>query len=391
MATPTITVEIAFASAPLAVTQVWANVTDYVDAIWLRRGRQTELARVEAGRLRLTLDNADGRFSPLNTQSPYYPNVIPSRRVRVSATWNSVTYRLFTGFIDAWPPEWGGGLLGTVEISATDAFKRFTKSKLTTTRSQETVTARITGVLTTLGWNPAEASIATSQSFIQSGAWTQQTALSIFLEAAETENGAFFINGAGVATFQNRYHRLTNTRSTTSQATFGDGTSELPYQQVQLLYDDLNIYNDVQITRTGGTTQIASDAASQVKYFVGSYTRTLPILTDNEANDAANWILYTSKEADIRARALTVSGYDDDALWPHVLGLEISDLVTVRKRPPGSSDTIDRSTYIESVEHTIGLDSSWTTTYQLSPASAGSWFVLDDPTRGRLDFNALAY
>src|SRR5215213_3092239 len=107
MSFPTITVEIAFATAPLAVTPTWTDVTAYVKSIpQIRRGRQNALTGIEAGTAVVVLDNRTRRFDPTYASGAYYPNVLPGRKIRISAVYNSTTYYLFTGFIDTWPPEW---------------------------------------------------------------------------------------------------------------------------------------------------------------------------------------------------------------------------------------------------------------------------------------------
>src|SRR5690348_3697709 len=65
--------------------------------ISIRRGRQDETGQIQAGECTVTLDNADGSLSPENASSPYYPNVLPGRRLRVSAVWEGITYYLFYG------------------------------------------------------------------------------------------------------------------------------------------------------------------------------------------------------------------------------------------------------------------------------------------------------
>jgi hypothetical protein len=111
---PQITVRIAFGNAPFdAISSlVWTDISAYVwlennpggQAIAITRGRQFELDKVQAGTLTLVLDNRDRRFDPDNAASPYYPNVIPTRRVNVRATWNSITYDLYTGYVESWVP-----------------------------------------------------------------------------------------------------------------------------------------------------------------------------------------------------------------------------------------------------------------------------------------------
>ena len=63
------------------------DITAYAREASTHRGAQRELERIEAGTASVTLDNRDGRFTPLNTDSPYYPFILPMRRVRIGAEW----------------------------------------------------------------------------------------------------------------------------------------------------------------------------------------------------------------------------------------------------------------------------------------------------------------
>ena len=109
MANPTEIIEIAFTTTPDDPSPVWVDVTQWAQVgsgISVTRGRQDEHSEVSPSTCTLTLDNSDGRFTPGRTGSPYYPNVKKGRRIRVSVTHNSVTYRRFTGYIDEWPVNW---------------------------------------------------------------------------------------------------------------------------------------------------------------------------------------------------------------------------------------------------------------------------------------------
>jgi hypothetical protein len=123
MAYPTLLVQIAFGDPPLTAlaSNTWTDVTAYVVSIHTRRGRADPLGRVEAGTAQLVLDNSDRRFDPTYTGSPYYPNVVPMKKIRISATYSAVTYRIYTGYIESWPPDWPGGLDATTTIGCADA------------------------------------------------------------------------------------------------------------------------------------------------------------------------------------------------------------------------------------------------------------------------------
>jgi len=62
------------------------DITTYVREASTHRGAQRELERIEAGTASVTLDNQDGRFTPFDSGSPYFPNILPMRRIRIMAT-----------------------------------------------------------------------------------------------------------------------------------------------------------------------------------------------------------------------------------------------------------------------------------------------------------------
>jgi hypothetical protein len=118
---PDFAVEIAFDSLPTADIQTWSDVTPYLREIGIRRGRNNELGRVEAGTLDLLLDNRTSRFNPENTASPYYPDVLPKKQVRVWARSGATERLLFTGFTMGFPQEWPHtGKDAIVRLAATD-------------------------------------------------------------------------------------------------------------------------------------------------------------------------------------------------------------------------------------------------------------------------------
>jgi len=123
MAWPTLTLRVAFASDPMDATPVWTTITGDVRRIRIRRGRNHELDRMEAGTMMLELKNFHGNYWPLNAGSIHSPNVLPAKRVDFSATYNAVDYPLYTGFIEDWNPDWleeTGGLLPIVNPDCVD-------------------------------------------------------------------------------------------------------------------------------------------------------------------------------------------------------------------------------------------------------------------------------
>src|SRR4030067_484473 len=51
------------------------------------------------GHAMFTLVNENGRFSPQNSSSPYYPNIVPGKALTLEATYSGISYPLFKGRI----------------------------------------------------------------------------------------------------------------------------------------------------------------------------------------------------------------------------------------------------------------------------------------------------
>ncbi|HEY1179929.1 MAG TPA: carbohydrate binding domain-containing protein [Phytomonospora sp.] len=79
--------EVAFSTDPDAPSPAWVDLSPRVhlpSGITNRRGRGDEFDTSQPGTLQITLENLDGALSPDNTASPYYPNVLPRRRCRLT-------------------------------------------------------------------------------------------------------------------------------------------------------------------------------------------------------------------------------------------------------------------------------------------------------------------
>jgi len=80
-------VEVAFSSDPNTATPAFVDLTSRARldrGIDITRGRSDEFDAVQAGRCSLTFDNTDGALTPGLASSPYYPNVKPQNRIRVT-------------------------------------------------------------------------------------------------------------------------------------------------------------------------------------------------------------------------------------------------------------------------------------------------------------------
>jgi hypothetical protein len=385
---PTVTVECAFASAPGALSPTYTDITDYVLSFQTRRGRSDELQPYSAGTASIVLNNQDGRFDPTNASSPYSPNVLPMKLLRIRSVWSATTYYQFTGFVDAWSPSWPTNKQDVLTVTATDAFKVLTQTRYAnaadTPEPMETIATRVGKILTV-------ASVGASYQVSTTRVASEQIdsdALSLLQALEQTEGGSMFIDEQGLLRFEDRHYRANN--KLTVQATFGDGdTSELPYTELTPVFDETQVINDASITASKAvnaldTPAVYQDSASIIAYLDRSVTKDLLFYDANQCADYAWYLVQRFKTPMLRFDSLAFEPATFSTTgWPQALGRVIGDLIRVIRRTPGGN-TIDQQVHIDSIAHSFDAASlQWTTTWGLSPkASAVSGWRLDDAVNG---------
>ncbi len=397
MSLPTRTVEVQFTSG------VWTDVSSYLTVpLSTSRGSnrvQSPIVRYQAGTGTVRLKNSDRRFDPTNLAGPYVSGgksqVTPMRPVRIRATWNAVTYEVWRGFADMWDVEWFDPNYSVTTVQASDGFKVLTnrrRAAVAPVGAGEDTGARVTRILNSAGWPAGDRVIATGDSTLQATD-LEGDALSELQAAAESEIGELYIDGAGRVVFRNRSALLLEARSTTVQATFGDPPTVVAPFETKLNTDDATLWNEIRAQRVGGVEQVAGDTASQAEFLTRTYQASNLLLeTDTFVESYAGWILYVSKDPEVRFDAIQVHAHADPAtLFPQVLGREIGDRIKIVRRPPGGGSAITREVFIRGIAHQV-TQATWITTWNLQSATKyGSFFVLDHPVLGLLDQNALAF
>ncbi len=409
-----ITIEVAFDSDPLATTQTYTSVAAYAEAFSTRSGRRHEFDTFAAGSATAVLENADRRFDNTHTAGPYYPNVVPMRRLRISAVWGGTIYPLFTGFVEDWPQSYATtGRVLPVELTATDALgflagldvpQRFIELDHEdagvldrgllagpTSVVAETTGARITRLLDAIGWPSTDRDLDTGASTLPA-AQPKGDALGAAQAVQESEDGRIFASPAGKVTFRDRHAPFTRTDMSTSQASITDDVAEsdTAYSNLEPRYSRDQIRNDVQIRIVDGEVEV-TDAASIARYGRHTHSRSTLLADPAVAKGYAEYVLSRYKEPFLRFEQVRIAAHaQPDLLYPIVLGRGIGQRVTVTRRPD-VGDPITSQCHIEGVSHDVGRDGSWYTTWTLSPADTRSFMVLDSATAGVLDTAILAF
>lgn len=367
----------------------WTPITG-VQVIRTSRGRQSELDRFEAGKCTVVVDNTSGAFSPENTSSPYYPNVKLMKRLRITATWDGTTYGLFYGQIHRWLPEIRSGL-PVVRIEASDLFFRMAGREVNQSFSEQTTGERLAELLTLLKWPNVKRDLNTGKSTLPATTLADTKILQHVEDIIEVEDGQFWMSGEGKATFRDRHARLKDSVSRTSQGTFG-GPSGLLYRMGAYDYGVDQVYNEIRVTRNGGTEQVASDDDSQHDYDIRTLSRSSEhFLNDTEAAGLAGWLKGQHRTPIPKLKSITLQGGGDDDLWAQIVSREINDRITVIKEDPNSFG-LNRDFLIEGIEHNItnGLNRH-ETTFALSAADVVNWFQIGHATRGKIGTGRIGY
>lgn len=375
----------------------WVDITNDVTQAQISRGRQRQLETTKTGTLSVTLDDPHRWYDPsnLDATSPFVRAGVSLLKyrtpVRVTATWNGVTYPRFWGWIDSYDPRYAEPGSASCTITAVDGFgvlANIDGHELGLVGGGELSGARIHRLLDAAGWPTTARAIDPGVSTLQSTNMAQNRLTEMKL-TADSERGELYMSTTGHVVFRDRNWRKINGRSNTSGVTWGDAPGEHEYDDAQYVVGGDLLKNSAYVTRVGGTQQTWSDGASIAAYYERSYTRTdLIFQTDAEALQVAQEVVgqYSQQDASFQSLTVTPDANDDAALWPIVLGAEFGDRWTVRRRPLGGA-LIEQEVFVEGVTETIAprVSGDWSLRFDLATTTGRNWMIWGHPVLGLYD------
>ena len=371
------------------------DVSNQVDGITTRRGRNAEADQFQTGTCTMRIVDQNGDFNPMNTAGPYYGLLDPMRKLQITATHLGITYPIFSGFItgyDTLTPQEAGVDVVYTTITAVDAFRLLQNAQITTvagTSAGQLSGARINNLLDQVSWPASMRDVDQGLTELQNDPGTQRTALAACQTVSTSEYGAFYVDATGSFVFQDR--ALTSSSIGGTPTAFTDTGGEIRYFDAQWVLNDVLVYNQANITRSGGTTQQTSNAASIAKYFLHSYTQTdLLMQTDAVALQYGQAYVASRAETTVRCDALTLDLYTEnyDAGIVAALDLDFFDPITVTTTQPGSSSLV-KTLQIFGVAMTI-KPNKWQVKFTtLEPIIDA--FILNSTQYGVLGTNTLSY
>lgn len=369
------------------------DVSDQCVKANMRAGYNLLQDQFQASEATFRLVDPNGDWNPTNTASPYYGYLTPLRKIRFSATYGGSGYFLFSGYITSYNYSYPKDQeIGYVDLVCVDAFRLLNLAGITTvagaTAEQDTGT-RITKILDEVSFPTSLRSIETGLTTVQADPATLRTALAAIKNAEFSEQGAFYFDGSGTATFKNR--QSVQEAAGATPTVFANDGSGISYFNLLPVFDDKLIINEANITRIGGTAQSATNAASIAKYFPHSVNYdNLIVQTDAEALNIAKTYVATRAETTLRVDAITLDLTTPDYAAGILAALDFDYFSNVRVKNVGQDgSTIDKTLQVVGIAHDV-TPNSWKTTFTLSEPLVEA-FIIGSDTHGIIGTSIMTY
>ena len=287
------------------------DVSSQVGKISIKGGYNLFQDQFQAATAKIRIFDQTGIWNPQNVTSPYYPNLVPMRKIRVAASYAGTTYYLFSGYITAYNYTYPTDqVIAYLDIDASDGFRLMQLANVTTlagTPSGQDTGTRINTILNDISWptNLREIETGGTESLCQADPGTARTALQAIKNVEFTEQGAFYMDGEGDAVFRSRSYIMS--KSGKNPTVYSNDGTGITYSGITFANDDKTIINDAIITNIGGTAQESYNQASIDKYFQHSINQNnLVGQTDADALNIARIYVASRATNSIRIDSITL-------------------------------------------------------------------------------------
>jgi hypothetical protein len=361
----------------------FVDVTDKLKSVSIQRGKNRDLERYSAGSLDVSFNNEDRFFDPVTGTAI---DLVPRVPIRVKMD----GAEQFFGSVNDWNFAYNVSGKSDANVTATDDFQFLANRPIDASGSSvsQTTGERITAVLDmlTVDWPADRRDIDTGSVTLDAGLFEGQNALEYLQLVEQTEQGQLFIAKNGDLTFRDQE---ASAPSSSDLVAFADTGSGIPFVATEIDFGSELLANRAVVSSPAGQA-IATDDLSILNY--GIIERTYDVLNASQAvlDDIAEYIVQRYADPKLRFAAITVNvdslNSSDRA---DVLGLEISDVVSVTFTPNQVGAAIERFGQVIRISHsespgrhdvTFGLNS-----LEFAP------FVLDDAEFGKLDVGRLGF
>lgn len=356
------------------------NISNYVESITVRRGRNSELGRVEAGTAQIKLHNPDGRFTPGVTTGPYGSAVNIESRVVIAANQAGVwDHGLFTGFIRAVRPVWNVDGSSSVILELVDWFGLLSRYNRPVSFPSQSASNSILDVVLWAGIvDLVDVQASPSGEVLNAFSSSSSNVMSVLNYINDSAQGFMWVRRDGVFAWRHRYWRAQN--NTAPKNTFsGTNTAHLNYSSLEPSFDDSFIINSVTAVNNTSSNASTIDSVSADRYGLRHVEKSNLLVPNDQLLTYAREQIIKYKDPALRFKSVTFHAHALNR-WNELLALDFNDRVLVNHQPPGAA-ALSIDSYIEGVEHRIDMArESWEIKFQLSPRSQSVdklWWILD--------------
>lgn len=340
----------------------FVDITEYVQAINIDRGRSGQLNSFNPGTLTLVADDraAERRFDPLNTASPWYQGdlgIAPRRPIEIYGG-SAGTAVMYKGYVYDLNIEYDNPNLSTATIFGVDALSQLAQTNLNAFNpSSQLTSARISAILDRpeVAWSTALRSISTGIATCGTISYEDQTNVLQALQAVQfAENGRLFADRNGNINFD---QRIIDTFATAVADLGGTATNAIPITALSTIYGAETVLNRVSVQISGGTaSSIANGTASQAEYGIKNFSLTdIPLVNDAAGSALAASILSRYENPEVRFDEVEILVNPlSDSQTELIDSLEIGDVLTVTKTfSTGSPLAVTKNVVVEGIQHVV--------------------------------------
>ncbi len=362
------------------------DVSQYVQSVTVTRGRSKQLDYFQSGSAVVNFNNIGREFDPLNTDSPYYPEIKPRRLIRIT----TADVPVFYGFVNDWDVEYDLAGNNTAVAFCSDMFSVLANMKLSVvTPSAELSGARVNYVLDRPGVSyTGGREISAGESTLGAYEIAADTNVLNYLRQVErSEQGSLFVSADGNMVFRDRAF------VSDAPVVFADDGSGIGYSSLSNEYGDELLYNRIVVTSPAGATVVKSDTNSILEFQISELAwEDLLNSTTAEVTSIAEFLL--NKFANPRLRftgiSLELSGKETVDV-ENVLRIELADYVElVKSFDVGLPASITQLSFMAGISHQIRPDSH-RVIFSIESLADTALLILGDSLYGKLDEFSLSF
>ena len=366
----------------------FSDLTSLVESVNINRGRNRQLDQFNSGTATVSFNNATRVLDPLNTDSPYYPFVLPRSPIIIKAD----GIPIYSGLVVDWNLDYDIANQDMMYARCADDFTVLANQDLNAfTPTAELSGARVSAILNRPEINYQGArQIGTGQSNLGAYAIEAETNVLNYLQLVTTsEQGYLFISADGALTFKGRDEVL----NPVPNANFATNGTALPYQTLINEFGDELLYNYIITQSPAGGPYDAADSASQALYQSQQYALTnLLNSSASEVEALGDYLLGKYKNPILRFTGLSnqlagLSSVDQ----ADFLNLDLTDIASITKTyVAGAPLSVTQTVIVSGINHSIN-PGSHVITYTFESTDGNAYLTLDDPVFGTLDNNLLCF